>query len=151
VLLRMPSLTKRKGSDNWYYRRTIPAEIKRVLAKLPSEKRPRNWYKTHIAISLGTADRTAAKAKCPDVAAAVERQMQALRDGPKPLTTKQITNLSYYLACAVICALVFSWLYLQGDIEGRDPRSYLSVLIFLLPASVAGASAFWWSAGRIKP
>lgn len=85
---------KRKGSDNWYFRRTIPADVQRILAKLPRGKRPSNWYKTHIAISLGTPDRAAAKAKCPDVAAAVERQLQMLREGPKPLSAKQITALS---------------------------------------------------------
>jgi integrase len=94
VVLRMPSLTKRKGSDNWYYRRTIPADILRILAKLPRAKWPLNWYRTHISISLGTADRSAAKAKCPDVAATIERQMKALREGPKPLTVKQIAALS---------------------------------------------------------
>ena len=59
MVLQMACPTKRKGSDNRYYRRTIPA---------PASKRPRNWYKTHIAISLSTADRNAAKAKCPGVA-----------------------------------------------------------------------------------
>lgn len=94
MLLRMPSPMKRKGSDNWYFRRTIPADVKRILAKLPRGKRPPNWYKTHIAVSLGTADRAIAKAKCPEVAAEVERHIQALRDGPKALTVKQIAALS---------------------------------------------------------
>lgn len=54
----------------------------------------RNWYKTYIALSLGTADRNVAKGKCPDVSAAVEQQIKALREGPKPLTPKQIAALS---------------------------------------------------------
>jgi hypothetical protein len=90
----MPCPTKRPGSDNWYFRRTIPADVQAILAKLPKAQRPRNWYKTHIAISLRTADRSAAKAKCPDIAATVERQIAALREGPKPLTHKQIVALS---------------------------------------------------------
>lgn len=94
MVLHMPCPTKRKGSDNWYFRRTIPADVQRLLAKLPASRRPRNWYRTHIAISLGTADRALAKAKCPEVAAAVERHMQAFRGGPKPLTLKQIVALS---------------------------------------------------------
>jgi integrase len=90
----MTSPTRRKGSDNWYYRRTIPADVRASLQKLPKERAPRGWYKTHISISLGTADRTAAKAKCSEVAANVERQLKALREGPKPLTAKQVSALS---------------------------------------------------------
>jgi hypothetical protein len=94
MVLRMACPTKRNGSDNWYFRRTIPADVQRILEKLPAGKRPRNWYKTHISISLGTADRVAAKAKCPEVSANVERQLKALREGPKSLTAKQIAALS---------------------------------------------------------
>ena len=85
MVLRMACPTKRKGSDNWYYRRTIPADVRAILLKLPKERRPRGWYKTHISISLGTADRVAAKTKCPEVSADVERQLTAFREGPKPL------------------------------------------------------------------
>lgn len=94
MVLRMPCPTKRKGSDRWYFRRTIPSDVQRILAKLTASKRPRNWYKNQIWISLGTADRTLAKAKCPEVAAEVERQIKALREGPKPLTAKQMSALS---------------------------------------------------------
>ena len=90
----MTSPTRRKGSDNWYYRRTIPADVRASLQKLPKERVPRGWYKTHISISLATADRAAAKAKCAEVSADVERQLKALREGPKPLTAKQIAALS---------------------------------------------------------
>ena len=64
------------------------------MPKLPKERRPRGWYKTHISISLGTADRVTAKTKCPEIAAEVERQLKALREGPKALTAKQIAALS---------------------------------------------------------
>jgi integrase len=94
MVLHMACPTKRKGSENWYYRRTIPADVRGILATLPRSKRPPGWYKTHIAISLRTADRAEAKAMCPTVAEQVERQMKALREGPKPLTPKQITALS---------------------------------------------------------
>jgi integrase len=86
--------TKRRGSDNWYYRKRIPADVQAILAKLPKDQRPPSWFKDHISISLKTSDRTAAKAKCPEVAAEVERTMAALRAGPKPLTDKQISALS---------------------------------------------------------
>ncbi len=94
MVLRMACPTKRTGSDNWYYRRTIPADVQAILQKLAKERRPRGWYKTHINISLGTADRATAKAKCGEVTASVERQLKAFREGPKPLTAKQITALS---------------------------------------------------------
>lgn len=94
TVLRMPNPTKRNGSDNWYFRRRIPADIQRILGTLPRAKRPRCWHKTDIWISLGTADRAAAKAKCPEIAARVEQQVKALREGPKDLTAKQLSALS---------------------------------------------------------
>ncbi|MGY3449781.1 phage integrase [Bradyrhizobium sp. USDA 4353] len=94
MVLRMACPTKRPGSDNWYFRKRIPSDVQAILAKLPKEQRPPNWYKDQISISLKTADRAAAKAKCPEVAAEVERTMAALRVGPKPLSVKQISALS---------------------------------------------------------
>jgi integrase len=94
MVLRMPCPTKRSGSDNWYYRSKIPTDVQAVLQKLPKERRPPGWYKTHVSISLGTADRAAAKEKCGEVTARVARQFKAFRDGPKALTAKQIAALS---------------------------------------------------------
>jgi hypothetical protein len=68
-----------------------PHDPSRYVTK---ERRPHGWYKTHISISLGTPDRVAAKAKCPEVSANVERQLKALREGPKSLTAKQIAAVS---------------------------------------------------------
>lgn len=85
--------TKRPGSDNWYYRRKIPADVQAILQKLPKAQRPRNWYRAEIMISLKTADRAKAKARCPEVAAEVEKQIEGLRAGPKVLTPKQIAAL----------------------------------------------------------
>jgi hypothetical protein len=94
TVLRMVSLLKRNGSDNWYYRRTIPADVQRILAKVSNHPRPKGWFKTHIMISTGTPDRTLAKAKAADIAADVERQFKAQREGPKPLTANQVSALS---------------------------------------------------------
>ncbi|MCK1289648.1 DUF6538 domain-containing protein [Bradyrhizobium sp. 30] len=94
MILRMACPTKRPGSDNWYFRKRIPADVQAILAKLPRSQRPANWYKDQISISLKTADRAVAKARCPDVSAQVERTMAALRAGPKPLRPKQINALS---------------------------------------------------------
>jgi len=88
------SLIKRTGSDRWYYRRTIPADVQRILAGHPKQDRPAGWYKTHILISTGTADRGEAKARGASIAAKVERQLKALREGPKPLTIRQVSMLS---------------------------------------------------------
>jgi hypothetical protein len=33
MVWRMACPTKRKGSDNWYYRRTIPADVKAIFAE----------------------------------------------------------------------------------------------------------------------
>ncbi|MDT4737078.1 DUF6538 domain-containing protein [Bradyrhizobium sp. WYCCWR 12699] len=94
MVLKVVSLTKRNGSNNWWYRLTIPADVQRILAKLPNHPRPKGWFATHIMITTGTPDRTLAKAKAVDIAAEVERQLKALREGPKPLTAKQISALS---------------------------------------------------------
>jgi hypothetical protein len=94
MVLRMACPTKRPGSDNWYFRRRIPADVQAILVKMPKTQRPRNWYAKHISISLKTADRAVAKTKCPEIAAEVERQLKALREGPKPLTAKQVSALS---------------------------------------------------------
>jgi integrase len=39
MVLRMACPTKRKGSDNWYYRRTIPADVRAILLKVAKERR----------------------------------------------------------------------------------------------------------------
>jgi uncharacterized protein DUF6538 len=94
MVLRIACPTKRRGSENWYFRRRIPTDVQAILAKMPKTQRPRNWYAKHISISLKTADRAAAKSKCPEIAAEVERQLKALREGPKALTAKQVAALS---------------------------------------------------------
>lgn len=105
MVLRMACPTKRKGSNNWYFRRTIPADVKSILGRLPKAQRPRNWYRTHISISLKTADRDKAKARCPEIAAEVERRIAALREGPKSLSHKQIAALSGELYKGITQAL----------------------------------------------
>jgi len=90
----MASLTKRNGSNNWYFRRRIPKDIRRILAELPRNKRPRNWHTSDIWISLQTADRGLAKGKYPAIAEDVEKRMKLLREGPKDLTSKQLSALS---------------------------------------------------------
>lgn len=40
MVLRMACPTKRHGSDNWYFRRQIPADVRAILEKLPKSQRP---------------------------------------------------------------------------------------------------------------
>lgn len=54
MTLRVVCPTKRAESDNWYYRRTIPADVQRILYNHPKAVRPNGWYRTHISISLRT-------------------------------------------------------------------------------------------------
>lgn len=105
MVLRMACPTKRRGSDNWYYRKRIPKDVQAILATLAKDRRPPNWFKDQISISLGTADRSIAKARCPDVAAQVERTMAMLRAGPRPLSVKQISALSGELYMSLAEAL----------------------------------------------
>ena len=83
TVLRMVSLFKRNGSDNWYYRRTIPADVRRILEKATKKVRRRGWYQTHIMISTGTPDRAAAKTAGAEIAANVERTVQSSAGWPE--------------------------------------------------------------------
>lgn len=94
MVLRMARPTKLKGSGNWYFRRKLPADLQRLVASLPKERRPPGWSTTHIKVALGTADPTIAKARWAEAAAVADRQIEALRNGPKPLTPKQVAGLS---------------------------------------------------------
>lgn len=90
----MPSPTKRAGSNNWQFKRRLPKDIQAILAKLPKERWPQNWYADQIIVSLGTSDNALAKAKFAEAAAEAERRFEALRAGAQPLTHKQIVALS---------------------------------------------------------
>lgn len=139
MVLRMACPTKRTGSANWYFRRQIPKDVKAILAKLPKAKWPRNWYRDHISISLKTADRAKAKASCPEIAAEIETQIAALRDGPKALSHKQIVALSGELYKSFANDLgenpVLSpeqWLKIaEGNVAAREGRFALRAEMFI--------------------
>jgi integrase len=139
MVLRMACPTKRTGSDNWYFRRQIPKDVKAILAKLPKAKWPRNWYRDHISISLKTADRAKAKASCPEIAAEIETQIAALRGGPKALSHKQIAALSGELYKSFANGLeenpVLSpeqWLKVaEGNVAAREGRFALRAEMFI--------------------
>jgi hypothetical protein len=79
----------------------IAADVQRLLAKLTNHPRPKGWYRAcYIIITTSTPDKTLAKAKAADIAAGAERQFKALREGPKPLTAKQVSALSGILCRA---------------------------------------------------
>lgn len=94
MVLHMPSPTKRNGSDNWYFRRRLPNEVKAIVAAMPKEQRPNGWSTHEVWISLGTPDRDKAKALYSEVAISVDQQIAALLMGPQPLTQKQIIALA---------------------------------------------------------
>jgi hypothetical protein len=62
--------------------------------RLTSTGRHSGWYQTHIMISTGTPDRAVAKTAGAEIAANMEREFKALRDGPKALTAKHVSTLS---------------------------------------------------------
>ncbi len=94
MVIRMPGPTKRNGSDNWYFRRRIPDDVKAALAAIPKASHPKGWHKAEIWISLGTPERDKAKSKCVEVAALVDKQLAAFRAGPKALSLKEIEALA---------------------------------------------------------
>nr|WP_249809173.1 DUF6538 domain-containing protein [Bradyrhizobium sp. 150] len=89
------SLTKRTGSDNWYYRRAIPADVLRILRDRSQDNRPQGWYRTHISISLRTSDRNVARTRGAVIAAHAERLIADLRGNgpvlPEPIKSRPIT------------------------------------------------------------
>jgi hypothetical protein len=85
---------RRRGSDNWYYRRTIPADVRAILQKIAKERRPRGLVQdAHQHLSRHCRSRCR-QGECAEIAAEVERQLKALREGPKALTAKQVSILS---------------------------------------------------------
>lgn len=67
MVLRMACPTKRKASDNRYYRRTIPADVQKKFRQ--NFRPPCRWCKCHINISLHIADRAGVKATCVEACA----------------------------------------------------------------------------------
>jgi hypothetical protein len=61
MVLQMARPTTRKGTANVTFRKRIPADVKRILDRLPAAYRLRGWGKDEIVITLGTADRRKAK------------------------------------------------------------------------------------------
>ena len=86
-------LLKRPGSDNWYYPPHDPCGRKAILAKVPKDQRPRSWYQSTSDLSQVPPIARRPKRSGPEIAADVERQLKALRDGPKALTAKQVSAL----------------------------------------------------------
>jgi hypothetical protein len=84
----------RKGTKNPSYRKRIPADVKRVLDKLPKSYRPTGWGKDEIVISAGTSDSRKAAAELARIAADVEARFARLRSGVKSLSQKDAVALS---------------------------------------------------------
>lgn len=116
--------TKRVGSDNWFFRKRIPADVRAILTRSP-DLRPPRWFKDHISISLGTPDRDTAKAKCPDVAAQVERQIAALRAPSEGCSASSMTPLATchrFQQCSKACPLQKGERPVRGATKGEHDR-----------------------------
>ena len=94
AVLRMARPTTRANTANVQFRRVIPADIRRALAKLPDAYRPRGWGKAEITISTGTADRRTGAAEHARIAADVEERFAKLRAGTMRLSQKDATALA---------------------------------------------------------
>jgi integrase len=70
---------KRSGSANWYYRESIPTDIRDLLIRR-GERAPKEVWAT-----LGTPDIRLAKAKIVQVQADQHREWNALREAAKPV------------------------------------------------------------------
>lgn len=94
MVLHMPGPTKRNGSNNWYFRRRFPSEVKAKLAAMPKDQRPNGWSTDEVWISLRTPDPVKARVLYSEVATSVDQQIAALMMGPQPLSQKQIIALA---------------------------------------------------------
>ncbi|MGD9545001.1 MAG: DUF6538 domain-containing protein [Methylocystis sp.] len=84
----------RKGTNNVSYRKRIPADVRRILDKLPKSFRPAGWGKDEIVIATGTADKRKADAELARIAAEVESRFARLRAGVRTLSHKEAVALA---------------------------------------------------------
>ena len=94
MVLRMARPTTRKGTANIQFQKRIPADVKKILDKLPQRYRPKGWGKEQITISTGTADKREAAIIHARLIAEVEERFERLRKGPRSLTQKEVTALA---------------------------------------------------------
>lgn len=132
MVLKTISLTKRIGSENWYYRRAIPADVQRVLRDRSQDTRPEGWYRTHISISLRTPDRRVARTRGAVVAAHAERLIADLRGNDpvlaEPIMSRSITHVPATRGMR-ITALADAWhdAALHRGVRERDARRWKAV------------------------
>lgn len=85
---------QRKGTSNGQFRLAIPADVQRILAKLPASYRPRGWGKAEITLTLGTADKRQIAAEHARIRVEVHARFEALRSGPRTLSQKEAVALA---------------------------------------------------------
>lgn len=109
----MPCPIKRAGSDNWYFRTSVPKDVRAQLAAIPRARWPKGWGKSEIWISLRTSDKRSAKEECARVTAEVERQLAGLRAAPVVLSgteaNKIARSLTHMEATALASAAYKEW------------------------------------------
>ena len=76
----MNYLARRSGSVNWYYRESLPQDIRELIVRDKGSAPREKW------ISLGSAGLRAAKAKLPQVRGAQHREWDELRKAHDPIS-----------------------------------------------------------------
>lgn len=144
MALRMTCPTERKGSENWHYRRRIPADVRTILAPMPKSQWPRNWYATEISISLGTADRRSAFAEELTIDTARERRVaDGIAGKPRDDTAGAATHINTGMTPTNTGAYGIGWEdmvqgeYRSGYAEGRRRLPLLSPLSGILAKATA--------------
>lgn len=94
MVLRMARPITRKGTNNVSYRKRLPADVKRILDKLPKSFRPTGWGRNEIVIATGTADKRKADAELARIAAEIESRFTRLRAGVRTLSHKEAVALA---------------------------------------------------------
>lgn len=77
----MSYLSRRSGSSNWYYRESVPSDIREILVRRDGSSPKEVW------VSLGTPDLRIAKTKLPFVRADQHRRWAELRKVATPVGT----------------------------------------------------------------
>jgi len=138
---RMPSLTVRKGSRNYYFRARLPAAVRDHLSKLPAATRlPKGWSKVECWKSLGTPDRAIARQRYAEALAAFETdcaRIRALEPSPLPvdLSHRQTVALAGTLYDDFVTTVgedptPVNWQHVQeADRRAKDGHHGLSSLL----------------------
>ena len=99
----MKNLSGRKGSPNWYYRESLPEDVKCILMARDGRAPDEKWT------SLRTSDRKKAKLELIKVQAKQHQEWDALRNcatsSPEPPSVQQLADAAFELVYAQFVAI----------------------------------------------